>query len=168
MRRIEELAKGGIAAVPQAPASGSGEGGEGSAPSPMAAPAASASGDWAALVDVIDAAGHLRVAQIMRDRVRVIELGPDRLVYQPADNFPEDPAPDMREALFKVTGRRWQIERGNGEAQPSLREAAEAKARARDERIRCDPLVKAALDAFPDAEILEPHSAQAAGGRPRR
>lgn len=168
MRRIEELAKGGIAAVPQAPASGSGEGGEGSAPSPMAAPAASASGDWAALVDVIDAAGHLRVAQIMRDRVRVIELGQDRLVYQPADNFPEDPAPDMREALFKVTGKRWQIERGNGEAQPSLREAAEAEARARDERIRCDPLVKAALDAFPDAEILEPHSAQAAGGRPRR
>jgi len=163
MRRIEELARNG--ALPaQSPTSAAGEGGA----EPSAPPAAQASPDWATLVEAVDAAGHLRVAQIMRDRVRVIELGAERLVYQPADNFPEDPAPDIREALFKVTGRRWQIERGAGDAQPSLREAAEAEGRARDERIRSDPLVKAALEAFPDAEILGPPGVLAAGGHPRR
>ncbi|MFN3991150.1 MAG: DNA polymerase III subunit gamma/tau [Erythrobacter sp.] len=165
MRRIEDLAKNGVMPA-QAPASSPEEGGVGPAAPPAAA--AQAAPDWAALVEAVDAAGHLRVAQIMRDRVRVIALGPERLVYQPADSFPEDPVPDMREALFKVTGKRWQIERGSGEAQPSLREAAEAAARARDERIRSDPLVKAALEAFPDAEILGSPGALAASGHPRR
>jgi DNA polymerase III subunit gamma/tau len=155
-RRIEGLAKNGIAA---APAVGMETGVVPSAPVACAAP------DWVALVQQVDAAGHLRIAQIMRDRVRVIELAPERLVYQPADDFPEDPAPDIRDALFKVTGLRWQVERGNGEAQPSLREAAEAEAKARDERIRSDPLVKATFEAFPEAELLGPQGKVAAGGQ---
>jgi DNA polymerase-3 subunit gamma/tau len=160
MRRIEELAKGGGVPPSQAPASAAGEvvSGPASTAMPGGAP------DWAELVEAVDAAGHMRVAQIMRDRVRVIELGEHKLVYQPADAFPEDPAPDIRDALFKLTGKRWLIERGSGEAQPSLREAAEAAARARDARIRSDPLVQAALAAFPDAEILGLQGAVAAGG----
>jgi DNA polymerase-3 subunit gamma/tau len=120
--------------------------------------------DWAALVEAVDTAGQLRVAQMMRDRVRVIELAGERLVYQQADNFPDDPAPDIREALFKVTGKRWLIERGTGAAQPSLREVAEAEAAAEDARIRSDPLVKAAFEAFPDAELITTPSRAASGG----
>jgi len=155
-RRIEQLAASGFAAAPA---------GEGAAPAPTAPVAAAPSQDWAALVEQVDASGQLRVAQMMRDRVRVIELGPERLVYQQADNFPDDPAPDIREALFKVTGKRWLIERGAGEAQPSLREAAEAAAAAEEARIRADPLVMAAFEAFPDAELIPPAKA-AAGGSP--
>jgi len=161
MRRIEELAKGGVAAAPAAP-------GDAPAPEPSAPVASGAALDWASLVEQVDAAGQLRVAQIMRDRVRVIALGPEKLVYQLADTFPEDPAPDIRDALFKLTGKRWQVERGTGEAQLSLREAADAEAKAREERIRSDPLVQAALAAFPDAEILGPPAAVAAGGSSRR
>ncbi|WP_285710957.1 DNA polymerase III subunit gamma/tau [Erythrobacter oryzae] len=144
-KRIEELAANGLAAAPTTAGS-----------APTAAPVAAAPDQsWAALVDQVDAMGQLRIAQMMRDRVRVIELGPERLVYQQADNFPDDPAPEIREALFKLTGKRWQIERGTGTAQPSLREAAEAAAAAEDARIRSDPLVKAAFEAFPDAELLD-------------
>ncbi|ASJ90890.1 DNA polymerase III subunit gamma/tau [Porphyrobacter sp. CACIAM 03H1] len=156
-RRIEELAANGIAAAPAAGPDGA----------PAAAPAAAApTRSWAALVDEVDASGQLRVAQIMRDRVRVIELGPERLVYQQADSFPDDPAPDIREALFRLTGKRWQVERGTGEAQPSLRETAEAAAAAEDARIRSDPLVKAAFEAFPDAELIGTAPRAAAGGSP--
>jgi DNA polymerase-3 subunit gamma/tau len=152
-RRIEELAASGIGA-PTA---------HGAAPA-TAAPQQS----WAALVEAVDGAGQLRVAQIMRDRVRVIELGPERIVYQPADDFPDDPAPDIRETLFKLTGKRWQIERGTGAAQPSLREAAEAEAEAAGEeaRIRSDPLVKAAFEAFPDAELIDTKPVRVAAGGP--
>ena len=156
-RRIEELAANGIAAVPAAGPDGA----------PATAPVAAAPAlSWAALVDEVDASGQLRVAQIMRDRVRVIELGPESLVYQQADSFPDDPAPDIREALFRLTGRRWQVERGTGEAQPSLREAAEAAAVAEDARIRSDPLVKAAFEAFPDAELIGTAPRAAGGGSP--
>jgi DNA polymerase-3 subunit gamma/tau len=147
-KRIEELAASGLAA----PAPAAAPAGEGAAP---ATPAAAAPAqDWTALVDAVDAAGQLRVAQMMRDRVRLIELGPERLVYEQADNFPDDPAPDIREALFKVTGKRWQVERGTGPSQPSLREAAATEAAAEDQRIRSDPLVQAAFAAFPEAELL--------------
>ncbi|AOL94490.1 DNA polymerase III subunit gamma/tau [Porphyrobacter sp. LM 6] len=157
-RRIEELAASGMVAAP------TGEGAPAAAPAPVAATPAQ---DWAALVDAVDAAGQLRVAQMMRDRVRVIELGSERLVYQQADNFPDDPAPDIREALFKVTGKRWLVERGTGAAQPSLREVAEAEAVAENERIRSDPLVKAAFEAFPEAELIDaPVKAAAGAGSP--
>ena len=96
----------------------------------------------------------------------MIDLGPEKLVYQQADKFPDDPAPEIREALFKVTGKRWQIECGSGAAQPSLREAAEAEAAAADARIRSDPLVKAAFAAFPDAELIPAEPQRAANGSP--
>jgi DNA polymerase-3 subunit gamma/tau len=157
-RRIEELAAGGVAAVPA--------GGVASPAASSAAIAASPSADWAALVEAVDAAGQLRVAQMMRDRVRVIELGPERLIYEQADKFPDDPAADIREALFKLTGKRWQVERGTGAAQPSLRETAEAAAAAEDARVRSDPLVRAAFEAFPDAELIGTEPRAAAAGSP--
>jgi len=160
-KRLEELAAGGFAAPVAAP---SGEGAPALAPSAAAAPAPAQ--DWAALVDAVDAAGQLHVAEMMRSRVRVIELAPDRLVFEQADNFPDDPAPDIREALFKVTGRRWQIERGAGPAQPSLRESDEAEAEAAQARIRSDPLVAAALAAFPEAELLGTEGNVARAARP--
>lgn len=159
IKRIEELAKNGIAAT----TAGQGEAASAAGSAPASHAVQFDGPDWPALVEQVDAAGHLRVAQMMRDRVRVIELHAERLIYQLADNFPEDPAPDIRDALFKVTGRRWQVERGAGEAQLSLRETAEAQAQADDERIRSDPLVKAAFAAFPDAELLGPRGNVAAG-----
>ncbi|MCL9982690.1 MAG: DNA polymerase III subunit gamma/tau [Erythrobacter sp.] len=159
-KRIEELAASGFAAAPAPAASGD-------APAPAAPSAAAAPAqDWAALVDQIDAAGQLRVAQMMRDRVRVIELAPERLVYEQADSFPDDPAPDIREALFKLTGKRWLVERGTGASQPSLREAAASEAAAEDQRVRSDPLVQAALTAFPEAELLGTEGNVARAARP--
>lgn len=155
-KRIEEIAASGIVAVPAGEA----------APSAPASLAAAPEASWAALVEQVDAAGQLRIAQIMRDRVRVIELGPERLVYEQADSFPDNPEADIREALFKITGKRWMIERGTGASQPSLREAAEAEAAAEDVRIRSDPLVKAAFDAFPDAELIGTEPVRAAAGSP--
>ena len=159
VKRIEELAASGFAAAPVAAPSG-----DASARAALAA--ASPAQDWAALVDQVDAAGQLRVAQMMRDRVRVIELGPERLVYAPADNFPDDPAPDIREALFKLTGKRWQVERGSGTAQLSLREAAASESAAEDQRVRADPLVQAAFTAFPEAELLGTEGNVARAARP--
>ncbi len=160
-QRIEELARNGFAAAPA-----SSPGGEGARPPAPAAHTHTPAPDWAALVERVDAAGQLRVAQMMRDRVRVIELAPERLVYEQADTFPDDPAPDIREALFKVTGKRWLVERGTGATEPSLREAAEGEANAATARIHADPLVKAAFEAFPDAELIEHGETVAAGSRP--
>jgi len=154
-RRIEELAKNG-----PAPATAQAAPSEGGAPQSREPIGEAGHEDWAALVERVDNAGHLRVAQIMRDRVRVIELGTERLVFEQADNFPDDPAPEIRDVLFKLTGRRWLVEKGEGAARPSLGETAESEARAERERIEADPLVRAALDSFPQAELLVDDTAQ--------
>jgi len=111
--------------------------------------------DWAELCERVDRAGMLRVAGVMRDWVRVIDLSPGQLTYALAPGLGEDPAPELRDALRKVTGERWQVERGQGAGAPSLREQAEAAKAAEAERIRRSPLVEAAFAAFPQAEIVE-------------
>jgi DNA polymerase-3 subunit gamma/tau len=119
---------------------------------PSAAPVATV--DWADLCERVDRAGMLRIAGLMRDWVRVIDLAPGRLVYALAPGLAEDPAADLRDALLKTTGERWQVERGTGEGAPSLREQAEAAKAAEAERVRRHPLVEAAFAEFPAAEFV--------------
>jgi DNA polymerase-3 subunit gamma/tau len=97
----------------------------------------------------------LRVSATMRDWLRVIALEPGRLVYGLAPGFADDPAADLRDALLKATGERWQVERGEGEGAPTLREQGEAAKAAEADRVRRAPLVEAAFAAFPDAEIVD-------------
>ena len=129
--------------------------GSGSAGGGDAAGAPAAQFGWAELVDRVDAAGHLRVAETMRYAVRVEALEPGRLIYQLANGIAEDPGAEMRDVLRQVTGVRWEVEPGSGEAALSLREKEEADRDAEAARIRAHPLVAAALAAFPNAEFVE-------------
>ena len=99
----------------------------------------------------------MRVAQLMHDWIRVVEIAPEKLVYSLADGMAEDPAAEIREALFKHTGKRWLVERGAAEGAPSLREQREKKAADLAAELERHPLMKAAKSAFPDAEIVTPN-----------
>jgi DNA polymerase-3 subunit gamma/tau len=136
---------GDLAASGVAPAANGGGGGSG--------PAAAL--DWRELCEKVDRAGMLRVASLMRDWIRVVELTPGRLVYSLAPGMADDPGPELRDALLKATGERWQAERGEAEGVPSLREQAEAAKASEADRIRKAPLVEAAFAAFPEAEFVE-------------
>ncbi|MEP2234518.1 MAG: DNA polymerase III subunit gamma/tau [Alteripontixanthobacter sp.] len=151
-KRIEDLAN----AAP-APAS-TPEGNDAPAPSPAAkAP------EWADLVQSVEHSGQLRAAGLMRDWIRVIELGPNRLRFAAADGLSVDPAPDLRDALLNLTGERWEVERGEEPGEPSLREAAEAAKEAEKAEIRAHPLVEAAFAAFPDAQLIDEDNVADAG-----
>jgi DNA polymerase III subunit gamma/tau len=127
---------------------------------PETAALAAAAG-WAELVNQVDQTGQLRVAQIMRDWVRVIELSPQRLFYALASSYPGDPSAELREALLRATGERWEVQRGEGEGQPSLRETDEAERDADKAAVLASPLVQAAFAAFPQAELVD----ESNGGR---
>jgi DNA polymerase-3 subunit gamma/tau len=128
------------------------------AESAAAVPAASApvaSLGWDQLIETVDCSGQLRVAQVMRDWVRVIALEPGELTYAVAPGYPGDLGPELRDALLRATGERWTVQRGEGEGTPTLREQAEAQKAAEDEALRRHPLVEAAFAAFPQAEIVD-------------
>ncbi|MFZ5744415.1 MAG: DNA polymerase III subunit gamma/tau [Pseudomonadota bacterium] len=125
----------------------------GAAPAQAATPVASLG--WEQLIETVDRSGQLRVAQVMRDWVRVITLEPGELIYAVAPGYPGDLGPELRDALLRATGERWTVQRGEGEGTPTLREQAEAQKAAEDEAVRRHPLVEAAFAAFPQAEIIE-------------
>lgn len=145
VKRLEELAARAPAAA--APA-GEASGGE-------SATGAAASADWAAVVHRVEQSGQLRIAQIMHDWVRVAELAPAALTYALVPGYPGDPSAELRDALLRATGERWQVSRIEGDARPALREAAEAARDAARAVLLADPLVEAALGAFPGAELLD-------------
>ncbi len=165
-KKIEELAERGLAAAP-APASGDAS----ALPAATSANAPAAAMNWADLVQRVDDFGQLRVAQMMRDWIRVIELSDGKLIYAPVDGLSDDPAPEVRDALFKLTGKRWHMELGSGasvdQATPSLREQEEAEKAEAEAKIREHPLVKATFEAFPEAELLDKQEnvAQAGGSK---
>jgi DNA polymerase-3 subunit gamma/tau len=150
-KTLEQMAANGVAAVPAAPSGSNGSGPQAAAPASLE--------DWQRLVDRVDQSGALRVAQTMRDWIRPIELTPGKLVYELAPGLGDDPGPELRDALLNATGERWQVVVGKGDALPTLRERADAAKAAEDQRIRNAPLVKAAFEAFPGAELVDENDA---------
>jgi DNA polymerase-3 subunit gamma/tau len=144
-KTLEAMAANGIATAPPAPQGSNGA----SASAPLSLDS------WQRLVERVDQSGALRVAQVMRDWLRVIELTPGKLVYEIAPGLGEDPAAEVRDALLKATGERWQVGAGAGASLPTLREKAEMAKAAEEARIRSAPLVEAAFAAFPGAELVD-------------
>lgn len=126
-------------------------------PVPIAAP------DWSALVQLVENAGQLRVAQIMRDWVRVVTLTPGELRFALVPGYSGDPSPDLRDGLFNATGERWQVVLVEETGQPALRELIEADKAAAQVALRLSPMVAAAFAAFPAAQMIEDN----AGGHDR-
>ena len=151
-KTLETMVANGIAATP------AGSNGSSEAGAPASAPVSLES--WQRLVERVDQSGALRIAQVMRDWLRVIDLAPGKLVYEIAPGLGEDPAPELRDALLRVTGERWQVGVGEGASLPTLREQAEAAKAADEQRIRSAPLVEAAFAAFPDAELVDDAESQ--------
>ena len=143
-KKLEEIAARGPLAAPT-----------GEAASAPAAPAAPQGQDWAGLIEQVEQSGQFRLAQLMHDWVRVISLAPGELVYALAPGYPGDATAELRDALLRATGERWQVTRGEGDAAPSLKEAKDAARDAARAQVLRDPLVEAAFAAFPGAELLD-------------
>ena len=148
----------GVAAAAAASRS-QGEGAAAPSPEPVAAL------EWKGLVDKVESSGLLRVAQLMRDWLRVIELAPGKLVFSLVPGLSIDPIPELRNALLKATGAKWQVDAGEGEGAPSLRELDEARQVEEAAAILKEPLVEAALAAFPGAEMIEDDGSRQRLGR---
>ena len=150
-KQLEDLAARGPVAA--APGAGAGAGtGAGAAAADAPAPTGM---DWAALVSTVDQSGQLRLAQVMHDWVRVAALMPGELTYALAPGYSGDPSSELRDALLRATGERWQVTRIEGEAAPALRETAEAAREVARAALLRDPMVEAAFAAFPAAELLD-------------
>ncbi len=137
----------------------SGEGMTAAPPAVPAAPKSDAPTSFEAMVAVVESAGQLRLAHWLREEARLVRFAPPELGIQPVG--PID-LRDLTEKLRAATGIAWIVTAEEGAAAPTLRErevAAEAAAR---DAVLADPIVTAAIAAFPDAELTENYEQRSA------
>ena len=85
--------------------------------------------------------------------VRLVSYAPGRIDYQPSADAPEDLAGRLIQSLTRWTGQRWIVTVSDEPGADTYDEIHQREIRSLEERVRQNPLVKAGLDAFPDAEI---------------
>jgi len=142
VKRLEEMAANGIAAAPAANGTGS-------------APAAPAALNWGDVVEQVKRSGQLTLASRMELQVRVVDLAPGRLVYALAPGFRDDITRELRDGLNQLGETRWEVERSEEGGASTLVERQQDLAAEQSRALRESPLVKAAFEAFPGAELVE-------------
>jgi DNA polymerase-3 subunit gamma/tau len=118
------------------------------------APAATLPATFEAMVDLLWKNAQSGLADEVEHMVRPIRYAPPELSFQPASPMGPEFAARLKSALDQITGERWHISHGDGQAEPTLSERAAMQAEAADAALRQQPVIKATLEAFPDAELL--------------
>ena len=87
--------------------------------------------------------------------MRIVDFSPPAIVYQPVRPVNEVDIGKIADALREQTSAKWTLREGEGEATPSLSEQAQQAQEAERQAVLESPLVKAAMEAFPDARLLD-------------
>ena len=113
--------------------------------------------DFAGLVALLSDKGEPMLAHQLSEEFRLVDYAPPLLQLQAARTLDarriDDALTRLRAALKRIFGQTWQVGLAEGSAQPSLREQELEAEREAEQRIRELPVVKAAFEAFPDAEL---------------
>jgi DNA polymerase III subunit gamma/tau len=139
----------------------SGAGAVAPTPAPAAAPArspepvlASYPLDFEALVAALEAQpGALNVAIRLKQQARVVRYAPPELVLSGSRPMSADTLGDVNAALKVLSGKPWKLSFVDEAGEPTLKERADAADAAARQAILDSPMVQAAREAFPDAEL---------------
>ena len=111
---------------------------------------------FAGLVEFLAQNGKPHLAQMLHDFVGVVRYGPPELVIRPTKPLANDFTRDLGASLKALTGTNWTVETSDeGEAEPSLLEQEKMAAEQVRQSVLAQPVVKAAFEAFPDAELVD-------------
>jgi len=166
VRRLTQGATEGGGAARTSPRGGSGGGGgpaarltavAGGAAAPAAAAALGAGLEpYARFEDVtalLREARDIKLLDEVEAFVRLVRYKPGMIEFNPASGAPVELAGRLSQRLRALTGARWSVLVSAEESQPTIAEQAAAAKAAETARAADHPLVLAALEAFPGAEI---------------
>jgi DNA polymerase-3 subunit gamma/tau len=118
------------------------------APPPVAS--ASMPATFRDMVDALEAKGRRHLAQQLHDYARPIAYAPPELVLSLKGPIATR---DLAAALKEVTGQAWKVRTEDEGGEPTLQEQEQAAKKAQEQSVLETPLVKAALEAFPGADL---------------
>jgi DNA polymerase-3 subunit gamma/tau len=122
-----------------------------SAPSAPAEPAAPR--DLAELLDRLEAAHDHHIAARARNLVRMISFS-EPVIEVSSRGLPADLVRDFEQAVRRTLGKRWSVKVTDAPGEATLAEVMAAAALTEREAVLASPVVAAALEAFPDAELI--------------
>ena len=108
---------------------------------------------FAEMVERLDAAGQLALAARLRNGARLVSYAPCELVLSGSRPIAADTLAELGIELKKLTGRAWKVTLVDQPGEPTIKEAEDAAAEAARQTILQSPMVRAAHEAFPDAEL---------------
>jgi DNA polymerase-3 subunit gamma/tau len=141
-----QLAAGGpVPAVAAAPA----------APTPVSSGTSGSSlpGNFVGLVGMLDDQGEAALAARLSHSASLVRYAPGELVLSSARPMPADFVRELTLELKRITGKQWRVSAEDVPGEPTLNEVKLAAAAAERAAILETPVVKAAFEAFPDAEL---------------
>jgi DNA polymerase-3 subunit gamma/tau len=97
----------------------------------------------------------LKVKHAIEHQVRLVRIQEGRLEIALASGVPAGITSELSTKLTEWTGNRWFVAISDSEGAPTIAETATAKKVALVHDVRSDPLVKAVLERFPGAEIVD-------------
>ena len=109
--------------------------------------------DFVALVALLEEKGQHAIAASLEHRASVVRYAPPELVLSNARPLPADLLRDVADALKRATGSPWRVTTSDTEGAATLRETAKATEAAARDAILATPVVRAAMAAFPGAEL---------------
>ncbi len=89
----------------------------------------------------------------LTDNVHLVRFQPGRIELRPGNRAPADLIGKLSQRLHEWTGTRWVVTVSREQGEPTLREQSQAAERQRHDEVNEHPLVKAALRAFPGAQV---------------
>ncbi|MFC0305487.1 DNA polymerase III subunit gamma/tau [Rhizorhabdus histidinilytica] len=95
------------------------------------------------------------IAQLFHDYAAIVRLEGEALLITRHQRLPQTFAGDVANILKRCTGRTWSVAMVDEAGTPSLLARIRAEEDAARNAILESPLVKAALEAFPDAELID-------------
>lgn len=123
-------------------------------PAPQA-PAQRLPADFPAMISLLANNGKAHIAQQLHDYIGLIRYAPPELAIRPAKPMASEFNRDLAAALKTITGEIWEVSSPDGPAEPTLLEQERMEENRARDAILATPLVKAAFDAFPEAELVE-------------
>jgi DNA polymerase-3 subunit gamma/tau len=129
------------------------------APAPVAVveePAAPAMPEtFAALVEQMEVHGHHLLAVRLAHGARIVSYQPPEIVLSGTRPIAADTLSETAAALRTITGVAWKLSLLDAPGEPTLKETQDAVAEAERQAVLASPIVQAAMEAFPDAELID-------------
>ncbi len=111
--------------------------------------------DFPALIALLANHGKPLMSQQLHDFAGLVRYAPPELAIRANKPLPADFARDLAAALKALTGEVWTVTLTDAPSAPSLQDQVQAREVAARDAILAQPSVRAAFDAFPDAELID-------------